>query len=175
MKSGGWPSAMEVNVPSTRRRVVLRHVIAFVMLAFAGAVVWLLSTPAVAVNFFGEAGYEAAYRSPVYGFLGLPLLALPPLVAGFALPKGFFLWGAAVALPYLPGAVVTYLMAGAEATFMTPDPGAGQVLGLVFVDVMMFLGLALVCTVAAGVGAGLRAIFWWRRGVLRRNLFGAGG
>lgn len=162
-------------MPATRRRAILRYAIAFAALILAGAVVWALSTPAVAVNLFGDAGYEAAYSSPVYGFLGLPLLALPPLVGGFALPKGFFLWGAAVALPYLPGAVVTYLMAGAEATFMTPDPGAGQVFGLVFVDVMMFFGLALVCTVAAAIGAGIRALVWWRSGVLQRSLFGAGG
>ena len=162
-------------MPSTRRRAILRYVIAFVVLALAGAVVWVLSTPAVAVNFFGDVGYEAAYRSPVYGFLGLPLLALPPMIAGFALPKGVLLWGAAVALPYLPGAVVTYLMAGAEATFMTPDPGAGQILGLVFVQVMMFLGLALACTVAAAIGAGVRALVWWRGGTLRRNLSGARG
>lgn len=157
---------------ATRKRTILRYALAFAALILAGAVVWVLSTPAVAIILLGEAGYEAAYSSPVYGFLGLPLLALPPLVAGLSLPKGFFLWGAAVVLPYLPGAVWTYLNAGPEVTFTTPDPSAGQILSLAFVEIMMFFGLALVCAFAAGVGAGIRALVWWRKGTLQRNFFG---
>lgn len=159
-------------MPATRGRIVLQYAIAFAVLALAGAVAWVLSTPAVAVHFFGDAGYEAAYSSPVYGFLGLPLLALPPLLAGFVLPKGFFLWGIAAVLAYLPGAAWTYLNAGPEVTFMTPGPTAGQVLSLIFVQAMMFFGLALVCTAAAGLGAGVRVLVWWRRGTLRRNFLG---
>lgn len=60
----------------------------FAVLVLVGLLMWTLSTPAVAVLFFGEPGYEAAYGSPIYGFLGLPLLALLPLVAGFALRQG---------------------------------------------------------------------------------------
>lgn len=66
----------------------MRYGAAFVVLMVAGLAVWVLSTPSAAVILFGDDGYEAAYSSPIYGFLGLPLLALPPLVAGFVLPKG---------------------------------------------------------------------------------------
>lgn len=157
-------------MPETRGRTILRYGLVFAALALAGLAVWAVSTPAMAVLLFGESGYEAAYSSPVYGFLGLPLLALPPLISGFVLPKGFFLWGVAAVLAYVPGGLWTYLNAGPEVTFQTPDPGSGQILGLVFVEVAMIFVLAIVCTAAAGVGAALRALVWWRKGTLRRNL-----
>lgn len=158
---------------SERSRSIRRYGLAFSALVLAGAVVWGFSTPAAAGILLGEAGYEAAYSSPLYGFIGLPLLALPPLIVGFLLPRGFFLWGVASVLAYLPGAVWTYLNAGPEVTFLTPDPSIGQILGLVFVEFVMFVSLALVCTVAAGIGAALRAFVWWRRGVLRQSFFGS--
>lgn len=159
---------------SQRSRSIRRYGLAFAALVLSGAVIWVLSTPAAAVLLLGEVGYEAAYSSPVYGFLGLPLLALPPLVAGFALPKGFLLWGVASVLAYPPGAVWTYLRAGPEVTFLTPDPTLGQILSLVLVEVMMFVFLAVVCTGAAAIGGGVRALIWWRRGSLRQHLSGLG-
>jgi hypothetical protein len=150
----------------TRGRSVFRYGTVFAVLMLAGSVFWVLSTPSVAVIFFGESGYEAAYGSPIYGFLGLPLLALPPLVAGFLLPKGFWLWGFAAVLPYLPGAVWTYLRAGAEATFLNSDPDAGQILGLVLVQLMILLLLSMACTTAAGIGVVIRALIQWWRGEL---------
>lgn len=142
----------------------------------AGFIIWVISTPAVVGNLFGEAAYEAAFSFPLYSFFGLPLLALPPLIAGFVLPKGFFAWGAATALPSLAGAAFTFPWSGAKAevVFLTPNPGAGQILSLVLVDLMVFMFLALVCTVSAGLGAGARYLILWRRGGLSQNPLGAG-
>lgn len=155
---------------SIRRAVTGRYGIVFAMLVLLGFVIWALSTPTVAGRLLGEPGYEAAYSSPVYGFFGLPLLALPALVAGILLPKGFFIWGFAVVLAYVPGNVWLTARTDPEVTFLTPEPGMGQILSLAFVEAMIFLFLALACTAAAGVGAGLRALFWWRRGSLGENL-----
>jgi len=160
-------------VSSVWRAVTGRYGTVFAVLVLLGAGVWALSTPAVAGRILGEPGYEAAYTSPVYGFLGLPLLALPALVAGLLLPKGFFLWGFAVVLAYVPGNVWLTARTGPEVTFQTSEPGMGQILSLAFVEAMIFLSLALACTAAAGIGAGLRALFWWRKGRLRENLSNA--
>jgi hypothetical protein len=161
---------------SSASRGVGRYVVVFWELVLAGLVIWALSTPAVAVILFGEAAYEAAYSSPLYGFLGLPLLAVPPLIAGFVLPKGFFMWGVATVLPHLVGAAWTFPWSRAEAevVFMTPNPGAGQILGLVFVELMIFISLVLVCTVSSGIGAGARYLILWRRGWLGQSPLGAG-
>jgi hypothetical protein len=139
-------------------------------------VIWVISTPAVAGSLFGGVGYEAAFSFPLYAFLGLPLLALPPLIAGFILPKGFFVWGVATALPSLAGAVWTFPWSGAkaEAVFLTPNSGVGQILSLVLVDLMVFMFLAFVCTVSSGIGAGARYLIRWRRGRLDQNPLGAG-
>lgn len=159
---------------SSASRGVGRYVVVFWALVLAGLVIWALSTPAVAGSLFGDTGYEAAFGFPLYAFLGLPLLALPPLIAGFVLPKGFFVWGVALVLAYPPGAVWIYLNAGAETTFLTSEPGAGQVLSLALAELMVFLVLAFFCTAASGVGAGARYLILWRRGRLGQSPLGAG-
>lgn len=159
---------------SSESRGIGRYVVVSVALVLAGLVIWALSTPAVAAILFGEAAYEAAFSSPLYGLLGLPLLAVPPLIAGFILPKGFFVWGVATVLAYPPGAVWTYLNAGPQTTFLTSEPGAGQVLSLALVDLMIFLFLATVCTGAAGLGAGTRYLILWKRGRLSQSPLGTG-
>lgn len=141
-----------------------------------GLVIWVISTPAVIGGLLGDAAYEAAFSFPLYAFLGLPLLALPPLIAGFLLPKGFFVWGVATALPSLAGALWTFPWSGAKAevVFLTPSPGAGQILSLVLVELTVFLFLAFVCTVSSGLGAGARYLIRWRRGRLGQSPLGAG-
>jgi disulfide bond formation protein DsbB len=63
------------------------------------------------------------------------------------------MWGLAVALARVPGAVWLAARTDPEVTFGTPDPGTGQILGLAFVELMVFLFLALACTAAAGLSA----------------------
>ena len=140
------------------------YVLALVTVALAGLAVWTVSTPAVAGLVFGDAAYRAAYTVPIWAHFGLPLLALPPLVAGFALPKGFLLWGVAAPLVYVPGSIWLMLRAGPEAVFRAADPGVGELLGLVFVNLSMLLVLTVACTVAAAIGSAARLLLWRLRG-----------
>lgn len=155
--------------------VVGRYGMTFAVLALVGLLLWTLSTPAVAVLFLGEPGYEAAYGSPIYGFLGLPLLALLPLVAGFALRQGILHVGLGSGIGACAGAVWLAARTDPEVTFGTPDPGTVQILGLAFVELMVFLFLALACTAAAGLSRrGPARPIPVERGRLRENLLGAG-
>lgn len=73
-------------------------------------------------------------------------------------------------LAYVPGNVWLTARTDPEVTFLTPEPCMGQILSLAFVEAMISLFLAMACMAAAGIGAGLRALSWWRKGSLRENL-----
>ena len=140
------------------------NALVFLVVLLAGLAVWAVSTPAVAGRLLGGAAYRAAYSFPLLSFFGLPLLLLPPLVASFALPRGSLVWGMAAVLPYAPGTVWLLTRAGPEVTFGTADPGAGQILGLVFVNLLLLIALTVACAISAAAGAGTRMLLWRLRG-----------
>jgi hypothetical protein len=70
----------------------------------------------------------------------------------------------AAVLPYVLGSIWLFVQAGPEVTFGTADPDAGQILGLVFVDLMVLVALTVTCTISAATGAGLRLLLWRLRG-----------
>ncbi len=135
-----------------------RYAVAFLVMAVAGLAVRVYA-PAIIGEMFGEGEFGLRFFSS-----RLLLPALVAVVAGYLLPKGFFLWGLAViSLHPLVEAWKTRL-ADAGGAFGPSGIGNEQLLGLAFVLVMMLLVYALACTLAAALGAGLRLLWWWIRG-----------
>jgi hypothetical protein len=126
------------------------YVLAFLVVAVAGAVVWAIFTPALL--FSGVVYHEIAPAYPLLEPLGLPLLASVAAVAGFLLPRGFWLWGVAV-VSSRP--LVEFLIMGEQS------PWAMFGFSVVAFEAMLLLPVAVVCTLVAALGAGSRLL--WRR------------
>ena len=129
------------------------------VMALAGLAVAVLSTLLLAVRLLGEEALVAT-------FLRLPLSALVAAVAGYLLPKGFWLWGiATVSLDPL--------------LFATIPHGSGERLlkawslsELILVSAAILVGLVTIHTIAAALGAGSRLLWWRLRGESVRDRLG---
>ncbi len=51
------------------------------------------------------------------------------------------------------GVDLLFMRTGPGVTFGTADPGAGQILGLVLLDLMVLIALTVACTISAAAGA----------------------
>jgi hypothetical protein len=78
---------MRVLVPGRR------GILVFLATVLAGLTVWVISTPVLAYLLFGERAYVASYSYPIFFFDGLPFQVILAAVAGYAMPRGFWLWG----------------------------------------------------------------------------------
>jgi hypothetical protein len=135
-----------------------KYVLAFLVVAIVGLAVTIYA-PAAVGELFGVNAFSLK-------FLSSSLLppALVAAVAGYVLPKGFFLWGVAVIFLHpLVEAWQTH-RANAGGAFGPSGIGDEQILGLALVLVMMLTGYAFACTVAVALGAGLRLLWWRLRG-----------
>ena len=135
-----------------------RYALTFLVAAATGAVVWVIFTPAPLFSGVVYRGTAPAY--PLLEPFGLPLLVSVAAVAGFLLPRGFWLWGVAV-VSSRP--LVEALLMGEHS------PGAMFGFSWIFFEVMLLLPVVIMCTVAAALGAGSR-LLWSRlrgRSVLR--------
>ena len=88
---------------------------------------------------------------------GVALYALLALASGFAVPKGFYLWGVAIVLthPFAALALAAYRHAqGADIVL----GGAQGWVGFAFVLVLMTFTTAMLTTMLSAMGAGLRLL-----------------
>lgn len=135
-----------------------RYVITFLATALVGLVIRKYASGVVG-DLFGQDAFGLK-------FLGSRLL-LPMLLAavvGYLLPKGFFLWVIAVmSLHPLEEARQTG-WANEWGAFGSSGIGDSELLGLIFVPLMMLALLAFVCTIASALGVGLRLLWWRYRG-----------
>jgi hypothetical protein len=138
-----------------------RYVLASMVVAAAGAVVWVVFTPAPL--FSGVVYREIAPAYPLLEPLGLPLLAFVAAVTGFLLPRGLWLWGVA-AVSSRP--LIEVILMGEQS------PWSIFGFSTALFEVMLLLHAAVVCTVAAALGAGSRPLWGRLRG--RSVLRGAG-
>lgn len=122
-----------------------------------GFAVWCLSTPTIAGQLFGRGAYVNAYSHPLLSFFGLPLLALLSLAAGFASPRGFWLWGfSANLLPTVAQVLLPfYLDQRYEGFREKVGPPEENLSFSIAFAVMLFVMFGLACTVASALGAGL--------------------
>jgi hypothetical protein len=146
--------------------------LAFLAVALAGLAVLVVSTPSVAGRLFGQEAFVASYSFPLFRIFGMPLLAIVTAVAGYLSPRGFWLWGiAAVSLrPVLEAWKAS--RANSLGAFGSLGIGESELLGLALVIAMIIFTSAVVCTVAAALGAGLRLLWGRLRGESVRDRLG---
>ena len=120
----------------------------FLLLVLLGLGVWVLRVP-----FLGEAFHT-----------GELLYALLALMAGFVLPRGFYLWGIAVVIAHPIAAVALTAYQQAQGADIVRGGAVGW-LGFAFVLVIMTLPAAVLATIFSAMGAGLRVL----SGRLRRG------
>lgn len=142
-----------------------KWVLASLATAVVGLVIWIFATPAIAGELFGREAYEAAYSWPIFRFFGLPSLALVSAVVGYIFPRGFWLWGITVVCLHPVANIVLDLYQQSRGAFGPSGLETPEVMGLVFVRVMIFVVLAVLCTFSASMGAALRLLIKrWSRG-----------
>lgn len=108
----------------------------------------------ITVVLFGEGSFDLTFIVP-----RLLLPALIALLAGYVLPRGFWLWGGA--------AVLLHPLAEAASTNRALEAGvvdSSELGGLLVVTVVTLIVYAVLCTIAAALGAGLRLLWWRLRG-----------
>ena len=127
-------------------------ILAFLATAAAGLVVWMFQT-STARFVLGEEATFAVSGLPLFAFFGLPAYVLVALVAGYASPGGFWLWGAAVML-HRPLADVALFPSEVARGVLEPS----DLFGFAFASASISLTLAMVCTFGSAVGAGVRTL-----------------
>jgi hypothetical protein len=135
-----------------------RYAVVFCAVAVAGLAGWVLGTPVVAGWLLGEAAYERAYSFPPFILGGLPLAVVVAAVAGYLLPKAFWLRGFA--------AVSLHPVAEASLVAVQVDRGVvktSELGGLVFVLAVILRTKAGAATLGSLVGAGLRMLWRYSR------------
>ena len=123
----------------------------------SGFAVWCLSTPSIAGQLLGEGAYVRAYSHPLLSFFGLPSLALVSLAAGFAFPRGFWLWGfSANLLPRVADVLLPFYLDRRLENFreQAGAPGDNLWFSLAFAT-LSFAVFGVACTAASSLGAGL--------------------
>lgn len=101
----------------------------------------------------GEQVTFAVSGLPIFGFFGLPAYALVALVAGYAWPRTFWLWGLAVMLHRPLADVALFPWEVARGALAPSD-----LVGFAFASASISLALAIVCTLGSAAGAGLRML-----------------
>ncbi len=129
-----------------------KYIVAFLVVAILGLAVRIY-TPVVVGELFGTNAFGLK-------FLGSRLLlpAIVAAVAGYVLPKGFFLWGVGVVFLHPLVEVWQTHRANEGGAFGPSGIGDGQIFGLALLLVMMLTVYAFACTAAAALGAGLRLL-----------------
>lgn len=129
----------------------------FALLFVLGSLVWLASSPGVTSRLLG-----IALPLPPLGGTALSLYFVPivcgllSFASGFVFPRGFWLWGVALALhaPFTE-ALTTYMMYRDGIELAAAD-GPGEIVGYgVFVAALIFFA-ALCYTALSALGMGLR-------------------
>lgn len=132
-----------------------KWVLASLATSVVGLAIWALATPAIAGELFGRGAYEAAYSWPIFRFFGLPSLALVSAVVGYIFLRGFWLWGIALVCLHPVANIVLDLYQRSRGVFGPSGLETPEVMRLVFVRVVIFVVLALICTFSAAIGAAL--------------------
>jgi hypothetical protein len=99
-----------------------RGILIFLATALAGLTVWAISTPVLAYLLLGERAYVASYSAPIFFLDGFPFQVILAVVAGYVMPRGFWLRGLAVV--FLRPAAEVYL------TLCRDSRGAFEPVGL---------------------------------------------
>ena len=140
----------------SRYRPGQRELVVFVALVVLGFLAWLATSPNIVAIIFGVDPiplYPAA--NPVLSLFLTPLVCgALALSAGFAFPKGFYLWGIALNLhaPFAQ-ALTVYLMQREGVEWLVG--GAG---GYVAASAALFVFTTLCYTALSALGAGARRL-----------------
>lgn len=136
--------------------------ITFATITIAGLVLWLLASPAIAVQVLGDGFYANAF--PFFSDYEIPLLAIIAAMAGYFMPRGFWLWGlAAVSLRLVANLVFTFHLG--LSGLLEPSFGIEEAAGYVLLEIIIQTVVATICTAASLAGASLR---WLTRWLLER-------
>lgn len=136
-------------------------VLAIVVAAGSGILACALSTPDVAERLLGDSIADAVRSVPPWwNLFGLPLMLPVSAALGFAVPKGFWLWGPLTALARQATAVPGLLYLRSEGLITPADLRwvlANDIVGYFFV-------FAVLCLLFSALGAGSRLLLRRSRG-----------
>lgn len=125
----------------------------FMVVAFAGLVLWLLAIPTTTLRPVGDGLYSTVFLT--LRSAGIPLLLLTTAVAGYLVPNGFWLWGvAAVSLRFIASYLFTLYMGFSGQ--LGPLFDTSQIVWQAVLEFGYQFAIALICTMAALLGAGLK-------------------
>lgn len=128
----------------------------FAVLVILGLLAWLAGSPNIAATLFGVHLSPFNPTDPLLSMFFTPLICgALALLAGFAFPKGFYLWGIALNLhsPFAQG-LTSYLMEKQGIEWLVG--GIRGLVSYVAIAVTLFFLTILCYTALSAVGLGMR-------------------
>lgn len=143
----------------------LRELLVFVALAVLGFLIWEINPSITLTNALGIDRATALEEPLNFFLLGLvepALRCLVVLVVGFLFPRGFYLWGLAIAI-HTPLSIFLLNRAAAQDGIEIIQGGIEGLLGYVVIEAMFTLMAAFFYTIFAGIGVLMRYLFEKKR------------
>jgi hypothetical protein len=134
----------------------MRELVVFAALVVLGLLAWFAGSPGIMARLFGVDLSPLSPGNPYLPLLfTLMVCGVLALVAGFAFPKGFYLWGVALNLhgPFVQ--VLTIYLMQKEGTEWLVG-GTQSAIGYVVLSALLFLFTVLFYTALSALGAGAR-------------------
>lgn len=147
----------------------IRDLFVFAALSVLGFLVWEINPSTTLTNALGitlEAELEGPLRFFLLRLVEPALRCLVALLAGFLFPRGFYLWGMAIAIHTPLSTALTHRAAAQEGITIVQG-GVGELLGYAAVVVMFSTVAVFAYTTFAGVGVLVRYPFERRRAARR--------
>ena len=132
----------------------LRELAVFPALVLLGFVVWFATSPGILSMALGLDLPRWAYGGPSSIFFAPGVYGALALACGFALPRGFYLWGFALGLhgPFTE-ALTVYLMYQEGVGLVG---GTSGIVGYVVITAILLIFAILCYTALSAIGAGAR-------------------
>ena len=135
----------------------LKELVVFAALVVLGLLVWFTGSPGVATRLFGVSLSPWVPADPLtFSFFTPVVCGVLALLAGFALPRGFYLWGIALNLHSPFAEALTFYLMKREGLEL---PGGTQgVVTYVVIPAVLFVFTVLFYTALSSIGMGARRL-----------------